>query len=360
MRPEGELQVTLALRDGRVAGCDIVSTRPDVARLLLQGRPCIDVQAALPRLFVICGASQAAAGALAMAAAQGRPVETHAMAAAVADETLRETAHRVLLDWPRVLGVAPSPAAIDAVRAVRATGPLRPGAATRERIARAVFGMSAVACLSLDSANAFAQWLADAPTAAALFVARAAQQAQPVPDEVPLLAGAMLAADVAAWAQQAEHDAAFIHAPLWQGAPAETGPLARWPQDPLLRALSDAGTPRLVLRLAARLRELALQLGDPTGKPLASGALRLGEDTGLAWVENARGLLVHLASVRDDRTMLYRIVAPTDWNFHPQGALARALHGSVAAGATQLERRARLLVDGLDPCVACSVEITGA
>ena len=356
MRPEGELQLTLAVRDGRVAGCHIVSTRPDVARLLLQGRPCADVQAALPRLFAICGASQAAAGALAMAAAQGRPVDTGAMAAAVADETLRETAHRVLLDWPRVLGEGPAPAAIDAVRAARGS----PDAAARERIAMAVFGMPTEAWLALDSTDAFAQWLAGAPTAAARFVERAARATMPSVHELPLLAGTMLVGGIEAFAQAAEHDAGFIHAPLWLGLPAETGPLARRPQDPLLCALAASGTPRLVLRLAARLRELAWHLGNPAGNSLASGALRLGEDTGLAWVENARGLLVHMATVRDDRTMLYRIVAPTDWNFHPQGALARALHGAAVPGAAQLEARARLLVDALDPCVACSVEITGA
>ncbi len=357
MRPEGELQVTLALHEGRVAGCDIVSTRPDVARLLLQGRRCAEVLAALPRLFAICGASQAAAGALALAAAQGRSVDATALAAAVADETLRETAHRVLLDWPRVHAEAPSAEAVDAVRAARLP---RPGASTRQRIGMAVFGMPAAAWLALDSADTFAQWLADAPTAAARFVESATRAASPVALEVPLLCGPMLASGVEALAHAAEHDAAFIHAPLWQGQPAETGPLARLPQDPLLRALAEAGTPRLVLRLAARLRELALHLGDRAGNTLASGALRLGEDTGLAWVENARGLLVHMARVRDDRTMLYRIVAPTDWNFHPQGALARGLLGAAAAGAAPLAAQARLMVDALDPCVACSVETHGA
>ena len=357
MRPEGELRVTLALRDGRVAGCDIVSTRPDVARLLLQGRPCAEVLAALPRLFSICGASQAEAGRLALAAAQGQAVDAAATAAAVADETLRETAHRVLLDWPRVLAEAPAPQAIDAVRAARQP---RPDAAAREAIAQAVFGMPAAACRALDNAGDFAQWLADAPTAAARFVGRASREAQAVQGEVPLLAGTMLAAGIEAWATRAEHDTAFIHAPLWQGSPAETGPLARLPQDPLLKALAAGGAPRLVLRLAARLRELALHLGGDAGSALASGALRIREDTGLGWVENARGLLVHLASVRDDRTMLYRVIAPTDWNFHPQGALARALHGRVATDAAQLERHARLVVDALDPCVACSVQITEA
>ena len=56
----------------------------------------------------------------------------------------------------------------------------------------------------------------------------------------------------------------------------------------------------------------------------------------------------------------YRIVAPTEWNFHPGGPLAQGLKGRSAADTGQLEREARTVVQSLDPCVACRVEIAGA
>jgi hypothetical protein len=45
------------------------------------------------------------------------------------------------------------------------------------------------------------------------------------------------------------------------------------------------------------------------------------------------------------------VLAPTEWNFHPQGALALAL----AARAPQDVGAAQTLAAAFDPCVECSV-----
>ena len=44
----------------------------------------------------------------------------------------------------------------------------------------------------------------------------------------------------------------------------------------------------------------------------------------IAAVETARGPLLHFARVRDGRIEDYHVLAPTEWNFHPRGLLARA------------------------------------
>ena len=87
---------------------------------------------------------------------------------------------------------------------------------------------------------------------------------------------------------------------------------------------------------------------------------RLPDGSGLAWVENARGLLMHRLRLVQGRTADYRIVAPTEWNFHPAGALPAALRDAPAHDLDALRRRTRVLVDSLDPCVACSVEFEDA
>jgi Ni,Fe-hydrogenase I large subunit len=79
-----------------------------------------------------------------------------------------------------------------------------------------------------------------------------------------------------------------------------------------------------------------------------------------AWVENARGLLIHLVRFEDERAATYRIVAPTEWNFHPEGAMAAALVGSPAPDPGTLTLRAVRIAHSLDPCVACRVEIDDA
>lgn len=61
-------------------------------------------------------------------------------------------------------------------------------------------------------------------------------------------------------------------------------------------------------------------------------------------VETARGRLVHLARVENDVIKEYKILAPTEWNFHPEGVVSKALVGLNA-------EEARVVVEAIDPCV---------
>lgn len=47
----------------------------------------------------------------------------------------------------------------------------------------------------------------------------------------------------------------------------------------------------------------------------------------------------------------YRIVALTEWNFHPGGLVVEALKGLKADGADSLRRQAEWLINAVDPCV---------
>ena len=59
------------------------------------------------------------------------------------------------------------------------------------------------------------------------------------------------------------------------------------------------------------------------------------EGQGFAAVDSARGRLYHSLHLdAAGRIADYRIVAPTEWNFHPDGPFARALRGArTGAGA---------------------------
>jgi len=56
-------------------------------------------------------------------------------------------------------------------------------------------------------------------------------------------------------------------------------------------------------------------------EPLSlAGSLPLSEGAGLGWVQTARGLLLHrVACTADGLIGSYRVLAPTEWNFHPGG-----------------------------------------
>ena len=112
-------------------------------------------------------------------------------------------------------------------------------------------------------------------------------------------------------------------------------------------------------RLAARLLDSIEPAGGST-RPLDFGAAATGADAAIAWVQTARGLLVHRVRLAGDRIAGYRIVAPTEWNFHPRGAFASGASGLDASDASALEADVRRLVASLDPCVGVRYEAAHA
>ncbi len=364
MGPEGALRVGLRVDGGRVTQVHLSSSRPDIAGQLLCDRSRAETAALVPRLYSICARSQAAASELACAAAAGDTLGEDLLVrvrASVSAETLRELALRTLLEWPKALGETPDEAAIAAARGAL-NGPAGSGA-----IAQAAFGSSAEEWLDLQTLPALQRWAEQGRTAAARFVRHAldddaaASAGMPPASAmaaVPLLPAALPWSALVALAQAADADAEFARRPVWRGAPAETGALARQQADALLQALLQRGRSRVAARVVARLRELALLLAGRGQAPL--GATTLPDGSGLAWVENVRGLLLHRLRLVRGRTADYRIVAPTEWNFHPAGALPAALQHAPAHDLDALQRRTRVLVDSLDPCVACSIEFEDA
>src|SRR5690606_7006868 len=93
---------------------------------------------------------------------------------------------------------------------------------------------------------------------------------------------------------------------------------------------------------------------------LSFGALNTGSHQGVAWVEMARGLLVHQVEIDctsgNARVAGCRVLAPTEWNFHPQGVVAQHIAGlNATEPAATVERRVRLLMAAFDPCVPFDV-----
>jgi hypothetical protein len=151
----------------------------------------------------------------------------------------------------------------------------------------------------------------------------------------------------------------FAQLPNWQGQCAETGAWTRLRRHQVTAgsAMSDAGGMNAWTRLASRWLELIELCADEPGPAtppatLSSGALALGQGQALGWCEMARGLLFHWVQLdAQGRVDAYQVVAPTEWNFHPDGALAHAL--------MQLEAHdtagGLLLGKAFDACVDCQV-----
>lgn len=381
MSLEGELVVTLGWDGQRVRNVDVRSTRPLVAPRVLTGKTAVDAAATVPLLYSICGGAQGAAAACALAAAGAAGFEgaTASRDTGIVVESLQEGFWYLLIGWPNAMGSDPQVTPVTAARYLIATSTRKSDGAdllgdadamralaTRltDIATRAVFGVAPALWLDLPDVAALAAWSAQGATAPARMIAHMLSttdlhrhgevELMPVPTRDALLQTV---------APAMREGQAFARAPTWAGQPVESSALTRMRAHPLVAALDAMYGHAAVTRIVARMAEIGVLLAVLGGaRPVAPAFSRtqsvtLGQGDGLGAVETARGLLLHRARVHDECVVDYQIVAPTEWNFHPDGALARGLAGTAVTDAADLLRKARLDVHSLDPCVACRVEI---
>ena len=333
------------LRPGQAAS--IFGTRPIAAAgllsQLLKGQHCAATQQRLGHVFTLCAHAHQRACALAFG---GRPEPL----ALLRWEAARDHLRSIALEWPQRLG-EPS-LQVDAMQWLR-TCPLPLAGATPPSASGASESLADLhAWLKQDAgfpAQCLSRWQSRGKDLA-----------------VPLRALDVLSHDDATQQKQLRLLATaiaaspgFTHRPQWQGAGAETGPWTR------LRHQRRTTAPQPVsawTRLEARWKDLLDIAGAPaladdaTHDPvLSSGALRAGDGQTIAWCEMARGLLLHWVQLDSHGAVAqYRVLSPTEWNFHPHGALALAL----AARDPDDIAAAQTLAAAFDPCVECNVQET--
>jgi uptake hydrogenase large subunit len=380
----GRLVIRLAWRGGRLVEVAGRTHRPAAAGLL-RGKTPAQAQALVPLLFSLCGRAQQAVCRAACGAATGMgPPPAAASRRALLAEAGQEHLWRLLLDWPRLLGVPAGEAAFAAWHRRLAAWAREGGEAAADAAGQAMPAPAAghrreTSCR--EAATAFAGFLQDTllGVSAADFLAGTPPAGEALAGQLlaalppwPALSGAVpprLLPRRAAmdWATDpALADAGFALAPEWAGAPAETGALARQQGRPaVVAALADGQGLRA--RLLARLCDLAELpvglAGDKTGAAPGRAAVWLEAasaqpGSGLACTDTARGLLIHWLRLADGRIADYRVVAPSEWNFHPAGQWRRELAGLPTASPAAAEARARQLALALDPCVPLDLEVT--
>ncbi len=93
------------------------------------------------------------------------------------------------------------------------------------------------------------------------------------------------------------------------------------------------------------------------GLRLPDQASRL-DGVGVAQIEAARGRLIHAVEMEAGKVARYRILAPTEWNFHPSGAVAQGLARIAASEKREAcASLAKLLAISADPCVGAEVRV---
>lgn len=364
---------------------------PGQLRQWLAGRPPAQVVRVLSTLFTLCAHAHRRTARLALTAAHTSLSLVDSPAAPSAEppvllllETARDHLRGIALEWPQRLGLRQAPAAQLAwlkgcpLPIVTATP------VTDEALAWCLLAKLDTWLANQVLHQTTDTWLAQHREPGALEAWCQGHAARLLParcladslQQIPALTHSAPALNLLdhrperqrdrllALVRQMQHEPDFCQYPTWHGRCAENGPWTRLRHAarPTMSPTSAIALPptqfTLAQRLGARWFEL-LELSQTTpdtlahGRtPLSSGVLVTGTGQALAWCEMARGLLLHWAHCDADGNVLdYKVIAPTEWNFHPQGTLASALAALSPADAATAQR----LAAAFDPCVACTV-----
>ncbi len=374
MNLSGALRLRARWAGGRIEAVSVDNRRARAASLLC-GRDGTELAERVPRLFSVCAQAQAAAAGAAWRAAGGEEVPVAAggtpVDIAVLLETTQEHLWRLLVDWPLLLGHEPDRAgAVEAHRrvatAMRGAGADLPvlGRALREGPLAQLLG-EGVAAVE-DSLGGCGTGGLDSNRLPGLAGRLLADLAR-IETCAPLLPPPLRFAAELPAAQCLGHlpwpwSDSVCAEPEWDQAPAETGALARRIGHPLVHELVASGRV-LSARLLARLLELVegvRRLAGTAPLPAPVDAFAVPAGGGLARVGTARGVLLHWLRIEHGRVADYAIVAPTEWNFHPRGVLARQVLGARAEDAAAARRYLEAVILSLDPCVEHEIELDHA
>jgi Ni,Fe-hydrogenase I large subunit len=390
---EGRIEIDLYPRAPHGHCVRIESSRPISITRQFTGHSPSEIAQTVSLLFATCKAAQSVAAAVALEEAHGIIVPESTRRARemrVIAESAREHTLRILMDWSQFLykpGLPPATELRAAMQAERdlarhldeGSAALRFGgtfvyerdgvekdiAANEALLERAIFGEPLRIWRARETKADLINWAEQRHTIAQLLFDQIATEGFLDAGAAPVSPLPAFDRDRIAQRLFDDSQAHFVAAPDWEGAPRETSPLARSLDHPLIRALETDDGFGLGARLAAclvelasvprRLRDAAATLDTPDhAQPERS---ETAPGIGLSQIEAARGRLVHAVEMSGGKVVRYRILAPTEWNFHPEGAAARGLARIAHGDSHDVARIARLFVTAVDPCVGYEVRV---
>jgi coenzyme F420-reducing hydrogenase alpha subunit len=381
---EGKLSIVLKTGADNCQAT-IGSTRPLQTPDIFIGKSVTELLTGIPLLYSVCGTAQGIAAINATEQALGLDSTTDLQAARtilVEIESIREHLWRIELDWrifATTLSAKPSSQLslwLPKTRQLlyRGNSPFELDSTIKpdihelkllfneihQFVTTEIFNQSPEQWLSMKEHDALAYWAFNNQTVAAKAIHALIDDQFRISklqflDKIkPKEMAQLLFSD---------KGAAYAAMPHYQGQCAETTPLARQKNHPLLTSLLNMGGTNLLTRMTARLVELAM-LVTGLDKQLDELSLKKSKSypeittrCGLAQVEASRGRLIHGLQLDGQLVVNYRIVAPTEWNFHPQGVAKQALEQLKPFDLKQLKTEANLIINAIDPCVAYELKV---
>lgn len=386
---EGQLNIHLHTDKNAKARVQIESSRPLQASRVMIGKTPQQVLQLLPLMYNVCGVAQARTSLKAIQSQLNIKADAAAENAReilLLVENAREHLFRILVDWPTLFNLTPDHSQLPLLGsliknfklalfsdgdAFSLHSQLQPDFAMVSKLIeqlehslqQSIYHQPTEQWLQINDIDSLYQWSKGHDSTATSSLAIICDhgwtsQGFSRLDALPEL-------DSKELIQRLNDDTAeqFIALPDWQGQQYETTTLSRQMQQPLIQSLAQEFHNTLITRWVARLLELAriptqlrqllaeLESGDATAPISANGI------AGLAQTEAARGRLIHRVEIDNDVVTQYQIVAPTEWNFHPQGLISQSLGNLTSKDPELLQQLARLMINAIDPCVGYELKV---
>jgi len=389
----GELNITLNTSDAHNTRCQIISSRPLQASHVFIGKTIDETLTMIPLLFNICSKAQAVTAVRAIESAKQTPTTPQIEStreALIALESLREQSLRVAMDWPTFIGVAPESPLLShiAMGISKTMKSLEPNQALKyrafpsqardrktqaqslqwktfsETLSNGIFGSSTAAWQASD----LDEWANQEQTQAASFINWLSQQTWKNAGEssitqLPAIDDRALLTVLLAEQHQ------FTSEPAWNNQCHELSWFTHKQYDEqsnIAKNIAKSITKNTTLkgngifsRMVARLLEIAhlMRVLDAFFIHQETLTAPTSNAKGLAHSHAARGRLSHYINVEDNTVKKLLILAPTEWNFHPQGVTKDSLCNLQADNENDLRQQAELLIHAIDPCVGYKLNV---
>jgi Ni,Fe-hydrogenase I large subunit len=388
---EGQLDIDLYPQRKNGARVELSSSRPLQAANIFIGKTPEQALSIIPLLFSVCGIAQSRAALCAIEQnlkVDSVPELETARDMLVLVENTKEHLFRLFIDWPQLFNLKTSNSKLPYLSQIigefksvlfqngeafnldsqinadlKNTGYLIDK--LDQYLQQHVFCQTTQDWLKIKDTHALHQWAQQCDSVAAKSISTIYEQGWASEgstdcEPLPLLDESNLLKRFSA--SNAEQ---FIAQPQWQEHCCETTTLTRQYNQPLIQALIKEFQHTLITRWVARLVELAnipqqlrnmlQQLTDVDSAVPTKNKMGVH---GLAQIEAARGRLIHHINVEQGVISNYQILAPTEWNFHPQGLVAKNLSSLADKPEHKnLEKLAHLMINAIDPCVGYQLRI---
>ncbi len=384
----GEINIDInsSLKDENVS---VLADRPVTLSKTFIGKSIEDVLDIIPLIYNVCGIAHSKAGLLATESSLGlsfNPKMEMAREIILLSENLRENLLRVLLDWPIMFGSNINQNSLQLVSKLSATirdalffngkafnlnsqleinrEQLETSVSNiRQCIEEHIFGLSLTEWNRIVDFDEVLSWSGSSNQIAATSVKyiidndwsnACVSDSQKLPNFVHQLLINKLTSTGAD---------KFIYKPDWEGVQYETTSFSKNINNPLIKQLNEKFGNGLLTRWVARLTEierLVLSIEKLIFELFSNQnnyQFDNNSSNGLAIVDAARGRLVHYLELKGRIVKDYKILAPTEWNFHPKGVVYQSLITLLNSVHKNKRQLIEMFISTVDPCVSYNLRI---